>query len=129
MKGGLVRVQTTKTYFVKANTRADLTIGRGEQHPWPVYIRKCPYTFDAQRTNCGYIWLYLDAEVLVLPPPVLSLGLCFCWLPNFVVIQLPPTRAQFLLLCLCACPARGFCHSPRRFVYPSPLYCLIHSGG
>jgi len=34
------------------------------------------------------IWLYLDAEVLVLPPPVLSSGLCFCWLPNFVDIQL-----------------------------------------
>jgi len=29
------------------------------------------------------LW-YLDAEVLVLPPPVLSSGLCFCWLPNFV---------------------------------------------
>ena len=32
-----------------------------------------------------YIWLYLDAEVLVLPPPVLSSGLYFCWLPIFVV--------------------------------------------
>jgi len=34
------------------------------------------------------VWLHLDAEVLVLPPPVLSSGLSFCWLPIFVDIQL-----------------------------------------
>ena len=33
-------------------------------------------------------WLYLDAEVLILSPPVLSSGPYFCWLPIFVDIQL-----------------------------------------
>jgi len=81
-------------------------------------------------------WLYIDAEVmvLVLPSPVLSSGLCFSWLPIYVVIQLPPTRAQFLLLCWCGL-SRGFCHSPRRFLLRVSIsqstgilestYCLI----
>jgi len=34
-----------------------------------------------------YMWLYLDAEVLILPPILFS-GLCFCWLPIFVDNQL-----------------------------------------
>jgi len=34
-----------------------------------------------------YTWLHLDAEVLVLPP-VLTTGLCFCWLLIIVDIQL-----------------------------------------
>jgi len=34
------------------------------------------------------ICLYLDSEVLVLPP-VMSSGLCFCWLPIFVDLSFP----------------------------------------
>ena len=66
------------------------------------------------------IWLYLDAEVLVLPPVfgMPSSGLiCFCWPPtNYVVSQRPPARFPVSSVCVgVACPARGFCHSPRRF--------------
>ena len=59
-----------------------------------------------QPKKTGLIWLYLDAEVLVLPPPVLSLGLCFCRLPNFVDIQLlhpsasPNTIYMHMYMCV-----------------------------
>ena len=39
------------------------------------------------QTRVTRMWLYLDAEVLVLPPVFLPQD-CFCWLPIFVVIQL-----------------------------------------
>ena len=35
----------------------------------------------SQRLNVPF-WLYLDAEVLILPLPVSSSGLCCCWLSN-----------------------------------------------
>jgi len=60
-------------------------------------------------------WLYLDAEVLVLSSGIPSSGLCFCWLPIFVVIQLPPTRAQLLLLCWCGLSRAGFLSFPASF--------------
>jgi len=56
----------------------------------------------------AHFWLYLDAEVLVLPPPVLSSGLCFCWLSNFVDIQLDTLLTLPFLLQLQTCrPERG----------------------
>ena len=65
------------------------------------------------------IWCYLDAEVLVLPPPVLSSGLCFCWLPLFVVIQLlhPSAlpRAGLTIFCLLSCKGQHVKHlEPRQ---------------
>ena len=44
---------------------------------------------------------------------------CFCWLPIFVVIQLPPTRAQFLLLCWCGLSRAGF------LSFPPPFPCRV----
>ena len=39
----------------------------------------------AVRIGLYKIWLYLDAEVLVLPPVFFPQD-CFCWLPIYVVI-------------------------------------------
>jgi len=45
-------------------------------------------------------WLYLDAEVLI-PPPVFSSGLFFCYLPIFVDSQLlHPSASRRARLCL-----------------------------
>jgi len=79
-------------------------------------VRSVSQTLAREQIKDPHRWLYLDVEVLVLPP-VLSSELCLCWLPIFVDNQLPPTRipTQFLLLCWCACPAWRLCHSPRCF--------------
>ena len=59
------------------------------------------------------IWLYLDAEVLVLPPVFYPQDSCFVGLRLFVVNQLPPTRSQFRLLCWCGLSMRGVSVIPR----------------
>ena len=59
-----------------------------------IYIRRG--RDGTPRLRAGIIrllWLYLDAEVWVLPPLVLSSGLCVWWLPIFVDIQLLPHPA------------------------------------
>jgi len=74
-------------------------------------------------------WLYLDAEVLVLPPVFYPQDL-FCWPPTFRRQPTPvhPFPVSSVVL-VWPVRARGFCHSPRRFLacweYPSPLYCLM----
>jgi len=59
------------------------------------------------------IWLYLDAEVLVLPPVFYPQDSCFVGRRLFVVNQLPPTRSQFHLLCGCGLSMRGVSVIPR----------------
>ena len=61
-----------------------------------------------------YIWLYLDAEVLVLPPVFLPQD-CFCWLPILVVIQLPPTRVPVSCVVLVWPVPHGFLSFPALF--------------
>jgi len=58
-------------------------------------------------------WLYLDAEVLVLPPIFYPQDSCFVGRRYFVVNQLPPTRSQFRLLCWCGLSMRGVSVIPR----------------
>jgi len=59
------------------------------------------------------IWLYLDAEVLVLPPVFYPQDSCFVGRRLFVVNQLPPTRSRFRLLCWCGLSMRGVSVIPR----------------
>jgi len=68
-----------------------------------------PLQVDRQLT----IWLYLDAEVLVLPPVFYPQDSCFVGRRLFVVNQLPPTRSQFRLLCWCGPSMRGVSVIPR----------------
>jgi len=58
-----------------------------------------------------HIWLYLDAEVLVLPPIFYPQDSCFVGRRLFVVNQLPPTRL--------ACPCAGF------LSFPAPFPCVF----
>jgi len=58
------------------------------------------------------IWLYLDAEVLVLPTVLLPQD-CFYWLPIFVVIQLPTTRVPVSSVVLVWPVPRGVYVIPR----------------
>ena len=60
-----------------------------------------------------YIRLYLDAEVLVLPPVFYPQDSCFVGRRLFVVNQPPPTRSQFRLLCWCGLSMRGVSVIPR----------------
>ena len=60
-----------------------------------------------------HIWLYLDAEVLVLLPVFYPQDSCFVGRRLFVVNQLPPTRSQFRLLCWCGLSMRGVSVIPR----------------
>jgi len=50
------------------------------------------------------------------PSGIPSSGLCFCWLPNSSASNTRPPVPSFLCCVGVACPARGFCHSPRRFI-------------
>jgi len=50
------------------------------------------------------------------PSGIPSSGLCFCWPTDYVVVQRPPARFPVSSVCVgVACPARGFCYSPRCF--------------
>ena len=72
-------------------------------------IRWAKTRVNPSRVNPRYsgIWLYLDAEVLVLPPVFYPQDSCFVGRRLFVVNQLPPTRSQFRLLCWCGLSMHG----------------------
>jgi len=63
------------------------------------------------------------------PSGIPSSGLCFCWLPIFVVIQLPPTRVPVSSVVLVWPVLRGVSVIPRavslRVSISQSLYCLI----
>jgi len=70
-----------------------------------IFLRICLFRVLAplctdrySRIRYDTFWLYLDAEVLVLPPPILSSELCSCWLPIFVDIQLNMRTCFFRVL-------------------------------
>jgi len=65
--------------------------------------------------RAGFVakWLYLDAEVLVLPSVFYPQDSCFVGRRLFVVNQLPPTRSQYRLLCWCGLSMRGVSVIPR----------------
>ena len=61
-----------------------------------------------------YSWLYLDAEVWILPPVFLPQDSVFvgCRLRRHPT----PAHPGFFCCVGVACPARGICHFPRRFL-------------
>jgi len=75
-----------------------------------------PSTCATKKSND---WLYLDAEVLVLPPVFLSQD-CFCWALTTVVIQRPPARFPVSSVCVgvacwCGLSRAGFLSFPAPF--------------
>jgi len=87
------------------------------------------------------LWLYLDAEVLVLPPVFLPQDSVFVGCRSSSSSNCRPPVPQFLLLCWCDLSRAGFLSFPALFPcvflkvnlqasweYPSPLYCLIQAG-
>jgi len=62
----------------RRSTSEKLEWTKHEKLSLSLYVSLC---LSAYNNEC--ILVYLDAELLGLPPPVLSSGLCFCWLPIF----------------------------------------------
>jgi len=84
--------------------------GRGRARP-------NPRAYPTARTKPDGTWLYLDAEVLVLPPAFLPQDSVFVGCRSTSSSNSRPPVPSFFCCDGVACSARGFC-------YPSPLYCL-----
>ena len=97
---------------------------RARRHSWPSRHSQCLDLFrDARKhpykecvTPSFSVCLYMVVSRCrgIGPPSVIpSSGLCFCWLPIFVVIQLPPTRVPVSSVVLVWPVPRGVSVIPR----------------
>jgi len=85
----------------------------------PIFVLRRYVDAALDQSLLRRIWLYFDAEVLVLPPVFYPQDSCFVGRRIFVVNQLPPTRSQFRLLCWFGLSRAGF------LSFPAPFPCVF----